>query len=82
MHGLKRKVQEGVRALLQHNRGFRYAKSLGDLRGRVAAFLHESPRGSTSAAIERNTPRRMRWRVILEKKLSTALSQDPEVGVK
>ena len=25
-------------------------------------------------------PRRMRWRVILEKKLSTALSQDPEVG--
>src|SRR5215472_3149840 len=27
-------------------------------------------------------PRRMRWRVILEKKFSTALSQDPEVGVK
>ena len=32
------------------------------------------------SAIERKTPRRMRWRVILEKKLSTALSQDPEVG--
>src|SRR5215831_64342 len=25
--------------------------------------------------------RRIRWRVILEKQLSTALSQDPEVGV-
>ena len=28
------------------------------------------------SAIERNTPRRMRWRVILEKKFSTALSQE------
>jgi len=27
-------------------------------------------------------PRRMRWRVILEKKFSSALSQEPEVGVK
>src|SRR5438132_5817084 len=34
------------------------------------------------SAIEWNTPRRMRWRVILEKKFSTALSQDAEVGVK
>jgi hypothetical protein len=33
------------------------------------------------SAIERKTPRRMRWRVILEKKLSIALSQDPELGV-
>src|SRR5215469_14077041 len=32
--------------------------------------------------IERNTPRRMRCRVILEKKFSTALSQEAEVGVK
>ena len=34
------------------------------------------------SAIERNTPRRMRCRVILEKKFSTALSQEAEVGVK
>src|SRR5437660_12368166 len=34
------------------------------------------------SAIERKTPRRMRWRVILEKKFSTALSQEAEVGVK
>jgi hypothetical protein len=27
-------------------------------------------------------PRRMRWRVTLEKKFSTALSQEAEVGVK
>jgi hypothetical protein len=34
------------------------------------------------SAIERKTARRMRWRVILEKKFSTALSQEAEVGVK
>ena len=34
------------------------------------------------STIERNTPRRMRCRVILEKKFSTALSQEAEVGVK
>ena len=34
------------------------------------------------SAIERKTPRRMRWRVILEKKFSTALSHEAEVGVK
>src|SRR5208282_5482429 len=34
------------------------------------------------SAIERKTPRRMRWRVILEKKFSTAFSQEAEVGVK
>ena len=34
------------------------------------------------SAIERKTPRRMRWRVIFEKKFSTALSQEAEVGVK
>jgi len=34
------------------------------------------------SAIERNTPRRMRCRVIFEKKFSTALSQEGEVGVK
>lgn len=34
------------------------------------------------SAIERKTPRWMRGRVILEKKLSAALSPDPEVGVK
>ena len=34
------------------------------------------------SAIERKTPRRMRCRVILEKKFSTALSQEAEVGVK
>ena len=34
------------------------------------------------SAIERKTPRRMRCQVILEKKFSTALSQDAEVGVK
>jgi len=34
------------------------------------------------SAIERKTPRRMRCRVILEKKSSTALSQEAEVGVK
>jgi hypothetical protein len=34
------------------------------------------------SANERKTPRRMRWRVILEKKFSTALSQEAEVGVK
>jgi hypothetical protein len=33
------------------------------------------------SAIEQKTPRRIRWRVILEKKFSTALSQ-AEVGVK
>ena len=33
------------------------------------------------STIERKAPRRMRWRVILEKKLSTALSQEAEVGV-
>jgi len=32
--------------------------------------------------IERKTPRRMRWRVILEKKFSTAFSQEVEAGVK
>src|SRR5947207_1188165 len=34
------------------------------------------------SAIEWRTPRRMRWRVIFEKKFSTALSHDAEVGVK
>ena len=34
------------------------------------------------SAIEWKTPRRMRCRVILEKKFSTALSQEAEVGVK
>jgi hypothetical protein len=34
------------------------------------------------STIERKTPRRMRWRVILEKKFSTALSHEAEVGVK
>jgi hypothetical protein len=34
------------------------------------------------STIERKTPRRMRWRVILEKKFSTAFSQEAEVGVK
>src|SRR5271169_5900478 len=34
------------------------------------------------SAIEQKTPRRIRWRVILEKKFSTALSQEAEVGVK
>ena len=34
------------------------------------------------SAIERKTARRMRCRVILEKKFSTALSQEAEVGVK
>jgi hypothetical protein len=33
------------------------------------------------STIERNTPRRMRCRVILEKKFSTALSQEAEVGL-
>ena len=34
------------------------------------------------SAMERKTPRRMRWRVILEKKFSTAFSHEAEVGVK
>jgi hypothetical protein len=34
------------------------------------------------SAIEQKTPRRMRCRVILERKFSTALSQEAEVGVK
>ena len=34
------------------------------------------------STIEQKTPRRMRCRVILEKKFSTALSQEAEVGVK
>ena len=34
------------------------------------------------SAIEWKTPRRMRWRVIFEKKFSTALSHEAEVGVK
>jgi hypothetical protein len=34
------------------------------------------------SAIERKTPRRMRCRVTLEKKFSTALSREAEVGVK
>src|SRR4029077_15808699 len=34
------------------------------------------------SAIEWKTPRRIRCRVILEKKFSTALSQEAEVGVK
>src|SRR5215831_6264521 len=34
------------------------------------------------SAIERKMPRRMRCRVIFEKKVSTALSQEAEVGVK
>lgn len=33
-------------------------------------------------AIDLKTPRRMRFRVKAEKKFSTALSHDPEVGVK
>jgi hypothetical protein len=33
-----------------------------------------------SSTMDRNTPRLMRWRVILEKKFSTALSHDAEVG--
>jgi len=33
------------------------------------------------SAIEQKTPRRMRCRVILERKFSTALSQEAEVGV-
>ena len=32
--------------------------------------------------IERNTPRRRRRRVSAEKKVSTAFSHEPEVGVK
>ena len=34
------------------------------------------------SAIERKTPRPMRWRVILEKKFSTAFSHEADVGVK
>jgi len=34
------------------------------------------------STIEWKTPRRMRCRVILEKKFSTALSHEAEVGVK
>jgi hypothetical protein len=34
------------------------------------------------SAIERKTPRRMRSRVIFEKKFSMALSPEAEVGVK
>jgi hypothetical protein len=34
------------------------------------------------SAIERKTPRRMRLRVILEKKFSDAFSHETEVGVK
>ena len=34
------------------------------------------------SAIERKTPRRMRCRVIFEKKFSTALSHEAEVRVK
>jgi hypothetical protein len=34
------------------------------------------------SAIEGNTPRRMRWWIILEVKFSTALSREAEVGVK
>jgi hypothetical protein len=36
--------------------------------------------GGLQSAIERNTLRRMRCRVILEKKSSTALTQEAEVG--
>jgi hypothetical protein len=35
-----------------------------------------------SSTIERKTPPRIRWRIITEKKFSTALSQEAEVGVK
>jgi hypothetical protein len=63
--------------------GFR-VRNLGirlDLNGSCYRFSRGfNPR--SPPAIERNTPRRMRWRVNLKKKLSTALSQDPEVGVK
>ena len=38
--------------------------------------------GGLEVGDQRNTRRRIRSQVILEKKLSTALSQDPEVGVK
>jgi hypothetical protein len=31
---------------------------------------------------DRNVPRRMAWRVMIPKKISTMFSQDPEVGVK
>jgi hypothetical protein len=38
--------------------------------------------GSLQVDVERKTPRRMRWRVILEEKFSTAVRQEAEVGVK
>jgi hypothetical protein len=44
---------------------------------KVLAWLGRHPRRT-----ERKTPRRMRWRVILEKTFSTALSHEAEVGVK
>jgi len=34
------------------------------------------------STIDWNTPRLMRWRVSFEKKPSTALSQEPDFGVK
>jgi hypothetical protein len=37
---------------------------------------------SSSSATDLKTPRRMRFLVMAEKKLSTALSQDADVGVK
>ena len=37
---------------------------------------------STSSRTESKLPRRMAWRVMIPKKISTRFSQDPEVGVK
>ena len=37
---------------------------------------------SMSSLTESKLPRRMAWRVMIPKKISTRLSQDPEVGVK
>src|SRR6516165_9509349 len=57
---------------------FVQTKGLGLALCSVRSALIATCRSTT----ERKTPRRMRCRVILEKKFSTALSQDAEVGVK
>ena len=50
--------------------------------GIVIGLPQEAVDGGMASTIEWKTPRRMRCRVILEKKFSTALSQEAEVGVK
>jgi hypothetical protein len=78
---------------MQHHRHIEFIRFLNTVEREAAAnksihvvldnyATHKALIASCRSTTERKTPRRMRYRVILEKKFSTALSQDAEVGVK